>query len=297
MKEKGNYLFIAFCIVPALLLFSVFFMYPIVRSFAIAFYRWSGQTKNTEVFVGLTNFRTMMDDPVFWITVKNSFVLLLIIPASTVAIALFFAILLTRFRLKEKFFYRTVLFFPTVLSVAVVGILWQYVYHPTMGTLNSFLSSIGLDRLTHVWLGEGGVDLLAIAVTMLWAGTGFYLVLFIAAIESIPEQYYEAAAIDGAGQIPQLFHVTIPLIWEVVRVAIVLLISGVFFGSFAYLKVMSPNGGDNYSTESMITYFYRQAFTNYNMGYATAIGLVVFIIGLVMALISNKLTSKETIEY
>ncbi|GGD60142.1 carbohydrate ABC transporter permease [Paenibacillus nasutitermitis] len=297
MKERGRYTFIAFCILPGLILFSVFFMYPIVRSFTIAFYRWSGQTKSTEVFVGLANFKTMANDPVFWITVKNSFELLLIIPVCTIALALLFAVLLTRFRLREKLFYRTSLFFPNVLSVAVIGILWQYIYHPTMGMLNSFLTAIGLENLTHVWLGEGGIDLLAVAATMLWAGTGFYLILFIAAIESIPEQYYEAAALDGAGQVAQLFRITLPMIWEVIRVAIVLLLSGVFFGSFAFLKVMSPNGGDNYSTETMITYFYRQAFTNYNMGYATAIGLVVFLIGLAMALIANKLTRKETVEF
>ncbi|MEK0312317.1 carbohydrate ABC transporter permease [Cohnella sp. 56] len=297
MKEKGRFLFLAVCTVPALLVFLVFFLYPILRAFIMAFYRWSGMSKGTEVFIGLDNFRTMLRDDIFWRSFQNSFVVMLIVPAITVVLALFLAVLLTRFKLKERFLYRTVIFFPNVLSVVVTSILWSFIYHPTMGILKSLFEWLGWDRLAGiVWLGLPETALYSVAVTIIWAGLGFYLILFIAGIESIPAQYYEASAIDGAGQIRQFFSVTLPLLWGVVRVAIVLLLSGVFYGSFVYVQIMT-NGGPDWASETLVNYLYYQAFKNFNMGYATAIGIVVFLIGVTLAFIANRLTRKEAVEF
>jgi len=297
VKEKGRVPFIAVCTVPALLLFSVFFLYPILRAFTMAFYRWSGTARGTEVFIGLDNFRTMMQDDIFWISFKNSFIVMLIVPAATIILALFLAVLLTRFKLREKYVYRTVLFFPNVLSIVVISILWSFIYHPTMGILKAIFESLGLTRLSEiVWLGTSETALYSVTVTIIWAGLGFYLILFIAGIESIPVQYYEAAAIDGAGQVRQFFTVTLPLLWAVLRVSFILLISGVFYGSFIYVQVMT-NGGPNWSSETLVNYLYYQAFKNFNMGYATAIGLVVFLIGITLAFISNRLTRKDAVEF
>lgn len=297
MKEKGRFLFLAICTAPALLLFLVFFLYPILRAFTMAFYRWSGMAKGTEVFIGFDNFRTMFHDDVFWRSLQNSFVIMLVVPAATVVLALFLAVLLTRFKLKERMFYRTVIFFPNVLSVVVTSILWSFIYHPTMGILKSLFDWLGWTRLADiVWLGTAETALYSVAVTIVWAGLGFYLILFIAGIESIPQQYYEASAIDGAGQVRQFFSLTLPLLWGVVRIAIVLLISGVFYGSFVYVQIMT-NGGPNWASETLVNYLYHQAFKNFNMGYATAIGIVVFLIGISLALIANRLTRKESVEF
>ncbi|MDG0809815.1 carbohydrate ABC transporter permease [Cohnella rhizosphaerae] len=204
----------AICTAPALLLFLVFFLYPILRAFTMAFYRWSGMAKGTEVFIGFDNFRTMFHDDVFWRSLQNSFVIMLVVPAATVVLALFLAVLLTRFKLKERMFYRTVIFFPNVLSVVVTSILWSFIYHPTMGILKSLFDWLGWTRLADiVWLGTAETALYSVAVTIVWAGLGFYLILFIAGIESIPQQYYEASAIDGAGQVRQFFSLTLPLLW------------------------------------------------------------------------------------
>lgn len=302
MRNRSRNIFIAVCTVPPLLLYIVFFLYPAFKAFMMGFYSWSGLTSGSEKFTGLENFKTLVKDPIVWTSIKNNFFLMLVIPVITMIISLFFAVLLTRRKLPEKNFYRTVFFFPNVLSVVVISVLWNFVYNPVLGILNSLLEAIGLDNLTRPWLGDSSTVLWAIAVTSIWSSIGFYMVLYMAGIENIPVQLYEAATIDGAGEFKQFTHITFPLLWEVIRVTIIFFISGIFYGSFTYVNVMT-NGGPDRASEVLTHYMYKQAFNseslfaNSNVGYATAIGIVIFIIGISLSLLSVRLTARESVEF
>lgn len=296
MQKRQKAVFIAVCTVPSLLLFGIFFLYPMIKAFIMGFFRWSGLTSGTGIFIGFDNFKAIFEDPVVVISLKNTFSLMLVVPLVTMSISMFFAVMLTRKKFGEKNFYRTVFFFPNVLSAVVIAILWTFIYSPTLGILNSFLDKIGLAGLEHAWLGENATALWAVAVTSIWASIGYYMVLYIAAIENIPAELYEAATIDGAGEFKQFAYITLPLMWEVVRVTIIFFISDVFYGSFNYIKVMT-NGGPDRASEVLSSYMYNQAFTNANVGYATALGIIIFLIGLAMSLISNKITKRDVVEF
>ena len=262
----------------------------------MGFYRWSGVSSGTEVFVGIKNFVTIFKDPVVWISLRNNLLLMLVVPIVTMFFSLSFAVLLTRRKFAEKNFYRTVFFFPNVLSSVVISVLWMFIYNPIMGILNSLLEAVGLENWTRAWLGDASTVLWAIAVTSIWSSIGFYMVLYIAGIENIPVQLYEAATIDGAGEFKQFTCVTLPLLWEVMRVTFVFFISGVFYGSFSIVKVMT-NGGPDRASEVLSSYMFGQAFSNSNFGYAAALCMVMFVIGITLSLISNRLTERDTVEF
>lgn len=295
MKEKGVRLFIAFCTAPAIALFGVFYVLPLLQAFPMAMYRWSGLTPKKE-FIGLENFAVILNDDVYWISLKNNLVFLLTVPLVSIVIGLTIAVFLTRFKLKEKNLYRSLVYFPNVISVVAVAVIWQMVFNPSMGILNSFLRGIGLEALTKAWLGDPDVALPAVAAVMIWHTVGLQIILFMAGIESIPQQLYEAAVIDGAGETAQFFKVTLPLVWEIVRVNLILQISATFYGVFNYVIIMT-NGGPDRATQVVTNYFYSQAFTNNNMGYATAVGVTIFIIGGALSVIAQKITKKESIEF
>lgn len=294
MKKKSQNLFIAITTLPALIFYAVIFLYPIFRAITMSFFRWSGLTSGTEKFIGFKNFQKLIQDETFWLALKNSAVLMVIVPTGIVVFALLFSVLLTRLKLRENSLYRTIFFFPNVLSVVVISMLWQLIYHPSLGIINTFLTKIGLE--SHVWLGEAGTALFCVAATMIWTSVGFYLVLFIAGIESIPEQLYEAAVIDGANEVAQFFKITLPLLWEVMRVSFVLLISNAFYGALVFVQVMTNGGPDNASL-TVVNYMYNLAFQNSNMGYATAVGVAIFAIGISLSLAADKLSKRETVEF
>ena len=173
--------------------------------------------------------------------------------------------------------------------MVVIGVLFTYIYDPSIGILNSFLGSIGLDRLQLVWLGNPKTVLWALAMAMVWQAVGYYMVIYMAGLDGIPPELYEVADIEGAGFWQKFRYVTLPMIWEIVRVTFVFFITGVFNLSFIFVKVMT-NGGPDGNSEVLLTYMYKQAFVNSNYGYAMAIGVVIFIMAVGLALLLNKLT-------
>jgi len=292
-RHKG--LFIAACTLPALLLFGLFALYPFLKAIMMAFYSWSGISQE-KTFIGLDNFKTLLQDPIVWTALKNNLLLLLVTPVLTMGLSLLFAVLLTRKTLRERSFYRTVFFFPNVLALVVISILWSFIYHPTFGILNSFLHKIGLDSWTHAWLGESNTVLWALAVPMVWQAVGYYMVIYIAAMEGIPSHLYEAAVLEGASQTKQFTQITFPLIWSVVRITIVFFLIGVFNGSFVYVQVMT-NSGPDHASEVLMTYMYKQAMQNGNFGYGAAVGVFSLIVTILLAWFSERLTERDSVEF
>jgi N-acetylglucosamine transport system permease protein len=255
-------------------------------------YLWTGLSDKPK-FIGLQNYTDMFHDDTFLLSLKNTGLLMLVIPIVTLLIALVNASILTKSKLKERNIYRTVFFFPSILSFVVIAILWSFIYHPTMGFLNAGLEAAGLDKWALPWLGDQRVVLWALAVTLIWQAAGYYMVIYMAGIDGISPELYEAAELDGATRIKQFIHITIPMLWEIIRVTIIFSINGVLSISFVIVSIMTAGGPDHHS-EVVMTYLYSQAFTNSNFGYAMAIGVFIFVISMILALLSNKLTERGT---
>jgi N-acetylglucosamine transport system permease protein len=210
-------------------------------------------------------------------------------------IACFFAVALTRLRIKGAGFYRVVFFFPNVLSIVVIAVLWRFIYNPTLGLLNGFLSFILGREVETPWLGDSKYAIWALLPPAVWAGIGFFMILLIAAIKSIPASLYESAEIDGARQWKQFTNITLPLIWEQVKVSIVLIVITSLNGSFAIVSVMTEGGPDN-ATQVLGYYLYQMGFKQYHMGYASAIGVFILVLSLVTTVVLQRLMKRDTVE-
>jgi len=209
--------------------------------------------------------------------------------------ACFFAVALTRFKLRGTGFYRVVFFFPNVLSIVVIAVLWRFIYNPTLGFLNGFLSSVLGRKVEVPWLGDPTYSLWALLPPAVWAGIGFFMLLLIAAIKSIPASLYESAEIDGAKQWKQFTNITLPLIWEQIKVSVVLIVITSLNGSFAIVNVMTEGGPDN-STQVLGYYLYQMGFKQFHMGYASAIGVLILALSLATTAILQRLMKRDAVE-
>lgn len=294
-KDKQTIFMMICFLIPPLAVFGTFYVWPFLKAFYYSLFSWSGYSQNM-TFVGLDNFKRAFNDSVFWQAFSHNMFFLVWCTIITLILSLFFAICFTRLRVRFRNFFRIVYFFPNTLSVVIVGTLWAFIYNPSFGLLNGFLESIGLENLILNWLGDKKVVLAALVAPQTWMYIGFYLVLFIAAIQNIPEEYYESATLDGAGQWRQFFSLTMPLIWGTLRVALVHLIANALEKTFSIVYVMT-GGGPSHASELITTYMYDQAFTYGKFGYGSAIGVLLFILVAVISLSAYKLTEREAVEY
>lgn len=295
IKNRDRNIFIFLFTIPALIIYLVFFGYPILQSFYISFFRWTGLS-DKKIFVGLENFKRLFEDEVVWQALKNNMIMYIFGTIFTFALAIFLAAVLVRKNLKEGKFYRVVFLFPNVLSIVVVSIIWSFIFSPTMGIVNNALEMIGLENLTRTWLGDENTVLGALIVPQVWMFTGFFMVLYMAGMKNIPKSMYEAAKIDGASELKQFFSITIPMLWEIIRTSLVFFISRAFQSTFS-LVYTTTSGGPNRASETLATYMYEQAFVNSNFGYATVIGLLLFAVMMTINFILQRITKREVIEF
>lgn len=282
-------------------LYLIYVISPYAQAFYIALTDWRGVSA-TPRFVGLENFRRLLDDDVFWRAVGHNLLLLVLMPLLTVAVALFFAFLLNAGGrggtggIWGSKFYRVVFFFPQVLAVAVVAVLFQQVFRPDRsGMLNAPLMALGFEPVG--FLSDTDVALWAILGVLVWQAVGFYVVLFSAGIASIPRDMFEAAAIDGAGGVQLFFRITLPLLWDTIQVGWVYL--GIAaLDVFAVVWVMTAeHGGPDHSTTVMAAEVYRTAFQYFKFGYASAMGVVLFFFTIGFAALALRLSRRERIEF
>ncbi len=291
--RKRKYHIIVPFLLPALILYAVFVVFPYSKSIYISLTKWRGLTP-TPTFVGLENFSKLLSDKLFWNAVSHNILYLIFIPAITISIALYLAFLLTHGKARFRGFYRVTFFFPQVMSLVAIGVLWSFIYHPTIGILNSILSVFGV-KDPIAWLGNPDVALAAVGVVMIWQAVGFYMVLFIAGMDSIPVSYYESATIDGATRWDLFWRITLPLLWDTIRTALVFLgIAAI--DMFAITQTMTE-GGPNRSTDVLSTYVYDQAFLKSKFGYATAVAVAMFVIAFILSLLTMRATQREFVEF
>ena len=301
--QRGKWPIIVVFLAPTLVLYGVFVIIPYAAGIAISFTNWAGFSAQF-AFVGIQNYTQMLGDPVWRLALLHNVIMLIVLPIFVLGIALAFASLLTQGgtsaifrRIRFSQFYRISFFLPYMMPVTIVAILWQFVYNPNFGLLNGFLRLVHLNALTRTWLGDPTTALGAIAVVAIWSTVGFYMVLFIAGIQGIPTTMFEAAAIDGADRLQMFVRVTIPLLWNQLQVAIVYV--GIYaFDLFALVQIMSfSQAGPNNATQVMGFYLYQTAFSYAHFGYASAMGVGIFILSIVLALFTFRFTTRQQVEY
>lgn len=287
-RRKKEKLFLAGCVLPAMTGFCIFTLYPAFQVFRMSLYKWSGGT-GTRTFIGFENFKTLFSSGQFWMAFRNTLFLMVFVTAVTMSIALFFAAVISRGKVKEASLYRIVLFFPNVLSVVVIGIIFKNLFNPLTGIVNSVLTAVGMTEVPN-WLGDSRYVLWVIAAAMVWQAVGYYMVMYIAGMDGISPELYEVAELEGAGRIQEFFQITLPLIWPTVRTTIIFFILSTLNMSFQFVTVMT-NGEPQGHSEVLLSYVNKQAFGNANFGYAMSASVVIFVCLFVMAVTAQKLTS------
>ncbi|AIQ70012.1 carbohydrate ABC transporter permease [Paenibacillus graminis] len=292
-KSLRNPLVFTLFILPALLLFLIFFIYPIFSSLYYSLTSWNG-VSDTVKFTGLNNFEKALGDDRFWISVKNNGWFILFSVFIQVPLIVLFSLLIANVK-KLKGLYKTAVFMPSIMSTAVIGILWGFIYEPNIGLFNKVLGVVGIEPV--YWLSDERFAMLSILITNAWQWTGFYIVMVLAAILSIPGELDEAAAIDGATGFQRATRITLPLIVPIISVVIMLSIAGAM--KAADIVIVMTKGGPAGSTEVMATYMIKYAITNFKYGYGNAIAVLIFMFTLVVTALYQLLFARrnERIEY
>ena len=273
-------------VLPYAIFFLVFVAYPLAFSLLLVFHRWNIVTPME--WIGLKNFSRLFQDPLFYASLWNTLVFLLLHIPAQVVVALGFALLLNG-RLRGRGFFRAIYFLPVVVSGVVVTILWQQLYAYDNGLLNGMLTAIGLGRVP--WLVDPHVAMPAIAVMATWKNVGIYIVLFLAGLQTIPTEVYDAASVDGASPFRQFRHITLPMLQPTMIVIVVLSTIGGF--SLFIEPYVLTGGGPMQSTLSGMLYIYNQGFYFNHMGYAATLGFVYAVIILLIVLVQRRVLGKE----
>ncbi len=299
-RKLDQYRFIVWFLSLPLLVYGFFVVSPFLQAFFYSLTDWTGYSSDYN-FVGFDNYERMWNDDKFWDATRNSLLLLVIAPLVTLAMGLFFAYMLSAGGRRRSHgvsgvagsgLYKIVYFFPQVLSLAIIAVIWARIYSPRSGALNAGLEAVGLDSWAREdWLGSSWA-IWCVLVVLCWSFVGFYVVLFSAAMSAIPTEIYEAARLDGAGRATTFFRITFPLTWETVRTGWIYM--GIqALDAFALVNVMVPEHG----MDVLPSYLFEKSFRDAQAGYATTIGVALFLITLVFATVMMRLGRRERIEF
>ena len=281
-------LFICISVLPAVILTLMFTIWPTVQALYLSFTNATSLGLNNK-FVALDNYIYMFHDKSFIQALINTAKLMAVVPVITIFCSLVLAFVLNQCKLKEMVLYRTIFYFPNIVSLTVVGIIWSFVFHPDVGIVNKILGAVGLESLQRSWLGDSKTALWCIAFTLLWQAAGYYMVMHIAAMDGISPEIYESATLDGASAWRKLVSITMPLMKDIIGITFVLALSGTINLSFVLSQVMT-GGGPNGASSVLLQYMYTQGFVNGNFGYAMAITVFTLAISVALSMLSRKLT-------
>ena len=277
-------LFVCISVLPAVILTLMFTIWPTAQALYLSFTNATSLGLNNK-FVGLDNYIYMFHDKSFIQALINTAKLMAVVPVITIFCSLVLAFVLNQCKLKEMVLYRTIFYFPNIVSLTVVGIIWSFVFHPNVGIVNKILGAVGLESLQRSWLGDSKTALWCIAFTLLWQAAGYY----IAAMDGISPEIYESATLDGASAWRKLVSITMPLMKDIIGITFVLALSGTINLSFVLSQVMT-GGGPNGASSVLLQYMYTQGFVNGNFGYAMAITVFTLAISVALSMLSRKLT-------
>ncbi len=277
VKYRPGLLFL----LPSLVLYLIFMVYPFFQSIYLSFTNWNGATPTKE-WIGLENYQALIDDSLLWRSLQHNLIWVVIGTIAPLVVGFLLAVLLAS-RPKGFTLFRTIYFMPQVLSPVVIGIVWGWIYNPLFGFLNKGLDRIGLEDVSRGWLGDPQFALYAVLVAAIWAEVGFVFVVFLAGLQNVSRDLIEAATLDGANAWRRFWDVTVPQMANVVTVVTSLLLIG-GFSVFDIIFVMTGGGPAN-ATDVIGTYAYTEAFTQNNVGYASTLTLIMTVITLIASII------------
>jgi multiple sugar transport system permease protein len=280
----------AWLITPACALLLIFVIIPIVLTFVLAFTNARLISPNGPQFVGFDNFARLFGDPLFWKSLRNTVLFAVFVVPVQAGVALVLALLIN-VKIRGVNFFRTVYFLPVVTSMVVVSLLWKLLYQPD-GLINNFLAVFGIDGPD--WLGNPNTALVAILVMSVWQGVGFHMVIWLSGLQTIPQDMYEAGAIDGAGNWQRFRYITWPALRQT-RTFILITITIQAFALFTQIQVMTQ-GGPLDSTSTIVYQAVRVGFSLQQTGYASALSLVFFVLVLAVSLVQRYLTRDKDVK-
>ena len=290
-RKREKNLFILVCLLPALILFFTFMIYPTIEVFRMSMFKWGGFSNNQQ-FVGLDNFKILWQDENFFRTIQNTILLIVVVTLFTVVLAVLFAAILSTEKIRGNNFFRIIFYIPNILSIVVIAGIFSAIYDPKAGLLNAVLP----EAWNKLWLGDQSIVIYSLAFALIWQAIGYYMVMYMAGMANIPASLYEAADLDGAGKIGKFFNVTLPLIWNSIRTTLTFFIISTINLSFLLVQILTDGGPDG-STEVFLSYMFKQAYTNSSYGYGMAIGVVIFIFSFGLSGIVSHITKRDILEY
>lgn len=293
-KYRKSMKSIVIFLLPALLIYVVFEIIPIICSIYFSFFEWAGLKGVPLKYVGFRNFTSLIYSGDFLISLKNTMRFVVISLFTQLPLGLLFALLLSSYCKGYKIF-KTIYFIPMILSVTAMSLMWYLILQPNNGALNIILKSLELENLMHNWLIDKNTALNCIILITAWNSAGFYMIINFAAISSIPDDIFDAALIDGATEIKKVIYITIPLIWESIKISVIMIITGVI-KIFDIVFIMT-GGGPNGLTNVPATLLYNEAFKYDHYGLGSAISTALFTISIILTVISLKLMQREKIEF
>ena len=291
-KDPKRTAFLWLCVAPAVILFTIFMVIPTCNVFRLSLFQRSTFNPK-ETFVGLQNFRYLLQDAVFIRSMQNTLLLIVMVTLFTMSTALIFAGILTREKLKGQNFFRVVFYIPNILSVVVISGIFSAIYDVDKGLLNSLLNLFGQEGI--LWKGEQYV-ILSIIIAMVWQAIGYYMVMYMAAMSAVPHSMYESAGLDGADRFTQFFQITIPLIWTNIRTTLTFFIISTINMAILFVSAMTGGGPNNASNVTLL-YMYNQKNLGGGYGYAMAIGVALFLVSFALSALVNRVTRRGTLEY
>ena len=292
-RNKGRSCFLVLCVAPATILFFIFMIVPTLNVFRMSLYE-RGAYSPTETFVGLSNFKALLNDTLFIRSMQNTILLVVVVTMVTFAFALIFASILTHENVKGKNLFRVIFYIPNILSVVVISGIFSAIYKPENGMLNSIISMFAGKTVTVLWK-DAPLVMVSIIIAMIWQAIGYYMVMYMASMASVTESLYESARLDGAGRMRQFFQITIPLIWTNIRTTLTFFIISTINMAFLFVKAMT-SGGPNGASEVALSYMYGQKDAGL-YGYSMAIGVVIFLFSFLLSALVNHATKREPLEF
>lgn len=274
-------------IAPLVLGLGVFYFYPVFKVFFDSFHDVGAFNKRK--WVGLANYQKMLQDPVMWQSLGNTVKYVLIIVPATLIIALILASFLNM-EIRGRSFFRVVYFIPAVTMGAAIAMIWRWMYNGDYGILNYILNSLGLKSVQ--FLSDTSTALVSISVVSVWSTVGYNMIILLAGIQGISKSYYEAAAIDGANGVAQFRHITLPLVTPTLFFVMITTLIGTFQTFDTIYMMINKNSIAMESTQSMVVYFYRNAFEYSKKGYASALAVFLFIIIMIITAFQMKMQNK-----
>ena len=295
MKARKGLIFLF--LLPASLLYGIFFLFPAFQAFRYSFFEWSG-FGDAQTFIGFDNYIEIFNDKVFWLSFRNTMMILIVGGIIVFTLAFIMTVALNS-GIKGKKLFRAMIFLPNVIATIALTTLWAYIYNPTFGLIRNIAEVLGLEKVSKIiWTAPDRV-FWAVLVAIVWIQVGYYLILIMAGVDKIPKEYYEAAEIEGANRVQTFFQVTVPLIWDVLSIAIVLYSIGalkIFEFPYAFYGISVPQ-----QLYTVGIYLYIMGFGKrypiYRLGYATAIGVMLLLSVVIVVVILRKLMKRDVLEY